>query len=143
MDISEVARTTGIPAHTLRYYEDRGLIASVGRRGLRRVYDPGVLQRLALIGLGRAAGFSLAEIGAMLSDEGIRIDRAALRTRADEIDRRIGRLTALRDGLRHAADCKAASHLECPTFQGLLAAAARGEIDPVGAEELTGKPFPP
>ena len=43
MDISEVARHSGIPASTLRFYEEKGLIVSVGRRGLRRVFDPGVL----------------------------------------------------------------------------------------------------
>jgi hypothetical protein len=49
---------------TLRFYDEKGLIASTGRRGLRRLFDPGVLERLALIALGRAAGFSL---GAPLS----------------------------------------------------------------------------
>jgi MerR family regulatory protein len=55
MDITEVARRSGIPASTLRIYEEKGLIASIGRRGLRRVFDPGVLERLALIAVGRAA----------------------------------------------------------------------------------------
>jgi hypothetical protein len=36
--------------------EESGLIASIGRRGLHRLFDPGVLERLALIGLGRACG---------------------------------------------------------------------------------------
>ena len=59
MDIAEVARRSGLPASTLRYYEERGLIASVGRQGLRRTFDPGVLELLSLISLGQAAGFSL------------------------------------------------------------------------------------
>jgi MerR family regulatory protein len=37
MDIREVARRSGVPASTLRFYEEKGLIASNGRRGLRRV----------------------------------------------------------------------------------------------------------
>jgi DNA-binding transcriptional MerR regulator len=53
---------SGVPASTLRFYDEKGLIASTGRRGLRRLFDPGVLERLALIALGRAAGFSLDEI---------------------------------------------------------------------------------
>lgn len=40
LDIAEVAQRSGIPASTLRYYEEKGLIASVGRRGLRRLFDP-------------------------------------------------------------------------------------------------------
>jgi DNA-binding transcriptional MerR regulator len=64
VDITEVARRSGVPASTLRFYEEKGLIASIGKRGLHRVFDPGVLERLALIALGRSAGFSLDEIAA-------------------------------------------------------------------------------
>ena len=52
MDISEVARRAGVPASTLRFYEERGLITSTGRRGLHRVFEPDILERLALIALG-------------------------------------------------------------------------------------------
>lgn len=55
MDISEVARRSGVPASTLRFYEEKGLIASTGRRGLRRLFPANVLERLALIALGRSA----------------------------------------------------------------------------------------
>ena len=131
LDISEVARLSGTPASTLRYYEEKGLIASVGRRGLKRVFDPGVLERLALIALGRAAGFSLDEIGAMFSPEGVpRIDRALLISKADELDQTIKRLTALREGLRHAAACSAPSHMECPKFRRYMKAAGLGRISP-------------
>jgi DNA-binding transcriptional MerR regulator len=51
MDIAEVSRRTGVPASTLRYYEEKGLVASIGRRGQRRMFDPAVLDRLALIAL--------------------------------------------------------------------------------------------
>ncbi len=127
MDITEVARRSGVPASTLRFYEEKGLIASVGRRGLRRTFDPRVLERLALIALGSAAGFSLDEIGRMFMSNGPpRIDRAVLAAKADELDRTIVRLSAMRNGLRHAAACPAPSHLECPTFRRLMAAAASG-----------------
>jgi hypothetical protein len=53
-----------------------------------------------------------------------RINRVQLTRKADELDRRIRHLTALRDGLRHAAVCPAPSHLECPTFQRLMRVAA-------------------
>lgn len=126
MDIGEVAARSGLPASTLRYYEDKGLIASTGRRGLRRVFDRGVLERLALIALGRASGFSLAEIAGMLSADGkLAIDRTLLDAKANELDDTIRKLTALRDGLRHAAACSAPSHLECPRFRRILAAAAK------------------
>jgi DNA-binding transcriptional MerR regulator len=129
LDIAEVTRRTGVPASTLRFYEEKGLIASVGRHGLRRVFAADVPQRLALIALGRAAGFSLAEIGAMLAPDGsLAIDRGRLLARAGEIDRTIRQLSAMRDGLRHAAACSAPSHMECPTFRRILDAAAHGAL---------------
>ena len=89
LDIAEVAQRSGVPASTLRFYEEKGLIASIGRRGLRRLFDPGVLERLALIALGRAAGFSLDEIARMFAPDGRpRIDRQMLAAKADELDGR-------------------------------------------------------
>ena len=140
LDIAEVGRRSGLPASTLRFYEDKGLIAPLGRRGLRRVYGPGVLQRLALIALGRVAGFSLEEIRVMLGGEGApRIDRAQLAAQADQLDARIRHLRALRDGLRHAAACQAPSHLECASFQRLLKAAESGRL---GARQRAAPPAP-
>lgn len=129
LDIADVARRSGIPASTLRFYEERGLIESVGRRGLRRLFDPVVIERLGLISLGQVAGFSLAEIAGMFpQDGGVQIDRDRLAAKADEVDRTIGRLTAIRDGLRHAAACPARHHLECPSFRRALGLAAVGVL---------------
>lgn len=127
MDIAEVARRSGVPASTLRFYEEKGLIASVGRQGLRRLFDPGVLERLALIALGRSAGFSLDEIARMFTPDGRpQIDRQVLAAKAEQLDGTIRKLSAMRDGLRHAAACPAPSHMECPTFRRLLQGAATG-----------------
>ncbi|MDV7397063.1 helix-turn-helix domain-containing protein, partial [Arthrospira platensis SPKY1] len=93
MDISEVAKISGVPASTLRYYEEINLIRSVGRHGLRRVFNPDVLERLALIALGRAAGLTLDEIGSMFSEDGKpAIDRQLLLNKADELDQTIRKL---------------------------------------------------
>jgi DNA-binding transcriptional MerR regulator len=129
LDIGQVVQRSGMPASTLRYYEEKGLIAPIGRRGLRRQFDSGVLERLALIALGRAAGFSLDEMALMFAPDGQpRIDRHKLVARAEEIDRTIRRLSGLRDGLRHAAACRAPSHMECPSFRRILRAAASGAV---------------
>ncbi len=125
MDISEVARRTGLPASTLRFYENRGLIAAVSAAGERRRFAPGVLDQLALIALGQAGGLSLDEIQAMLAPDGaLRVDRQLLLDKADSIDATIKRLRAMSQGLRHAAVCPAANHAQCPTFQRLLKAAS-------------------
>lgn len=134
LDINEVARRAGVPASTLRFYEEKRLITSVGRRGLRRLFDPGILERLALIALGRTAGFSLDEIARMFGPDGRpRIDRQLLTDKADALDRTIRDLAATRDALRHAAACRAPSHLECPTFRRILRAAAAGALRPRAA----------
>ena len=125
LDIGEVARRSGVPASALRYYEKLGLIRSTGRIGARRVFAPDVLGRLALISLGRTAGLSLEEIGGMLPTDGpLQVDRSVLAARADRLDATIRQLTAMRDGLRHAAVCRHDDHLACPKFQRLLQAAA-------------------
>lgn len=132
MDISQVATRSGIAASALRYYEQKGLIASVGRSGLRRTFAPEVLEQLSLIALGQAAGFSLDEIKAMFAGgRRAAIDRHALEAKACEIDATIKRLQALSNGLHHAAVCPAPNHFECPTFKRLLRAAGAGKLAPV------------
>jgi MerR family redox-sensitive transcriptional activator SoxR len=129
LDIGEVARRTRLSAATLRFYEDEGLIESIGRKGLRRLYAKSVIERLTLIGLGRAAGFSLKEIRGMLdSPSRPRIDKKRLAARARAVDAQIRELTLVRDGLLHAANCEAPDLMECPHFQQVLRRAARGRI---------------
>jgi len=56
----------------------------------------------------------------MFSPQGPEINRALLAAKADELDSKIKDLTAMRDGLHHAAECKAPSYFECPKFLQLL-----------------------
>ena len=140
LDISEVVQRSGVPASTLRFYEEKGLISSIGRRGLRRLFHPDVLEQLALIALARAAAFSLDEITLMFTPDGRpRIDRQMLAAKAEELDKTIRKLAAMRDSLRHAAACPAPSHTECATFRRFLRAAASGAL---GARK-TKVPRPP
>jgi len=127
LDIGEVVKRSGLPVSTLRFYEEKGLIESIGRNGLRRIFDASVLERLALITLGRCAGFSLEEIATMFTSNASQIDRKQLLVKADQLDRTIKQLIAMRDGLRHAAECPAPSHLECPKFQRLLRVAVKNQ----------------
>lgn len=130
LDIAEVAQRSGLPASALRFYEEKGLIVSTGRRGMRRLFDAGVLERLALIALGRAAGFTLDEIAGMFAPgHPARIDRERLARKAEELDGTIQRLTAMRDGLRHAAACPAPTPMECPKFRRIVRLAGTGRLD--------------
>ena len=127
MDISEVVKRSGVPASTLRFYEEKGLIASIGRQGLKRRFAPYVLDQLVLIALGKLAGFSLDEIAAMFTSDGqLNINRHTLLGKAHEIDQMVKRLQAMSEGLKHTAVCPATTHMECPTFQSLLKDASSG-----------------
>ena len=127
LGIGEVARRSGVAASTLRYYEEKGLIRSVGRRGLSRVFNDDVLDMLALITLAQSLTFSLEDIAQMIAQGHTALDRQRLSAKADELDRTIQRLSLARDELRRAAVCPAASHVECASFQRLLKEAARKE----------------
>lgn len=126
LDIADIARQTGLPPSTLRYYEEIGLIESIGRHGLRRQYEPDTLMQLSLISLGKAAGYSLDEISGMFGKNGEpAISRSDLHTRADRLERQIQDLTALKNAIRHVAECPAPSHMQCPTFQRLVRLAGK------------------
>ena len=129
IDIGVLSQRAGLPPSALRYYEEIGLITSQTRHGLRRQFGSDALLRLSLIALGKSAGFSLIEIAAMLGKDGAPdLPRADLHARADALDHQIRNLAALRDTLRHVADCRAPSHLECPRFRQLLKVASRRGI---------------
>jgi len=125
LDIGEVASKSGVQPSALRFYEEAGLIAPVSRHGLRRQYDDEVLRQLKLIAMGKWAGFSLEDIAGMFGRDGLQLPRPAMHQRADEIDRQIRELTTLSILLRHVAECRAPSHLECPTFRRLMDLAGR------------------
>jgi len=126
LDIGEVSEKARVRPSTLRYYEEVGLISSIFRHGLRRQFPPEVLLQLKLIAMGKSAGFSLDEIGGMFGKNGMPdLPRNVLHEKANELDRQIHELTALRDTLRHVADCPAPSHMECPTFRRLVDVAGK------------------
>jgi DNA-binding transcriptional MerR regulator len=118
LDIGEVHDRTGLQPSTLRYYEQRGLIAPTGRSGLRRRYDSDVIGRLALIRAAQAAGFTLTEIADLLETTPADAElRGHLATKADELDDRIQLLITMRDQLRHAVTCNSPRLIDCPHFQ--------------------------
>lgn len=64
-------------------------------------------------------------------DGSIQVPREMLLAKADLVERSIKQLKAVRDGLRHAANCPEKNHLDCPTFQRLMHAALAGKIQPL------------
>jgi DNA-binding transcriptional MerR regulator len=90
--IHEVAAELGLTTRSIRYYEELGLLEPAARsEGAYRLYDPDDIERLRFIkGLRDDAGFSLAEIGALLEDEAARArNRERFRSTRDRTERRV------------------------------------------------------
>ncbi len=66
LTIGDVARRAGIRTSAIRYYESVGLLPTPRRVNGHRRYDPGIMQRLAMLQLAQQAGFTVAEIGTLL-----------------------------------------------------------------------------
>lgn len=132
LDIGDIARLSGLPPSTLRFYEDRGLIESAGRRGLRRLYEPKVLDRLAMIVAAQQAGFRLGELLLLFTGKPSDPElRRQLTEKADRLDERIAQLTAMRDVLRHVVGCQNARLVDCPCFiEGVRASLPRRRPPP-------------
>lgn len=141
LDIAEVHRRTGLPPSTLRHYEACGLIRPSGRHGLRRQYTTDVIDRLAMVQAAQAAGFTLADAAELLEASSSEPEvRRRLTDKADELDRRIDLLTAVRDQLRHAADCRSPRLIECPHFRRCIHSTPPGRTPP-GVHQAP--PIPP
>ena len=103
MRIGEVASRSGIPAKTLRFYEQAGVLVPPRRQGSGyRDYDEDVLARLAFIKAAQAAGLTLAEIRQIIDlrdGNGPPCEHVTklLDAHAQDLDRRIDGLIALRD----------------------------------------------
>ncbi|MGY1843625.1 redox-sensitive transcriptional activator SoxR [Modestobacter sp. SYSU DS0875] len=74
LSISEVSRRSGLSLPTLRFYESRGLVASVRGPGNKRFFARHVLRRLAVVAAAQRVGLSLAEIQQLLAE--VPADRA-------------------------------------------------------------------
>lgn len=126
LDIAEVSDRSGVSTSGLRYYEKRKLIGSVSRNGLRRQYEPEVVQELAFITLAKSAGFTLNEIGDVIRTPGATIiPRTTLLGKADSLEQQAERLVNLARMLRHVANCPSVNHFECSRFQKLLKVATK------------------
>src|SRR4051794_27387217 len=67
LTIGQVAERSGVPHTALRFYEERGLIASHRTSGNQRRYARSVLRRLAFIRTAQRVGLSLEDVHAALA----------------------------------------------------------------------------
>jgi len=125
MNIADAARLSGLPAKTIRYYEDIGLIAPPrDANGYRRFRDSD-LHRLGFLGRARGLGFSVAECRELLALYADR-DRASADVRRiaqdhlARVDAKLAELTALRATLAHLVEsCAGDDRPDCPILADL------------------------
>ena len=131
MNISDVAKASGLPAKTIRYYEEIGLIEPKRAANGYRAFDDSDLHRLAFIGRARGLGFSIEdcrELMALYADR----DRASADVKhlAEEhlarIDARLAELRQMRDTLAQLVHaCHGDDRPDCPILSDLSDGLAR------------------
>jgi MerR family transcriptional regulator, redox-sensitive transcriptional activator SoxR len=119
LTIGEVSKRSGVASSALRFYEQRGLIASERRDGGQRRYPRHVLRRIAFIVFAQRVGLTLDEIAAELA----KLDPNRVPSRSDwsrlsgtwvaRIDERIAELERLRGGLGECIGCGCLSLDRC------------------------------
>ena len=125
MNISEVEKRTGLPAKTIRYYEEIGLVTPARRANGYRDFAQSEAHKLAFLARARVLGFSIEDCRNLLAlwEDKTRAS-ADVRTIAREhltaIDVKIAGLTAMRDTLAELVhDCAGDNRPDCPILKGL------------------------
>ena len=130
MNIGEVAKRSGLPAKTIRFYGDIGLVEPQGRRpnGYRE-FDERGLNELRFVARARSLGFTVEQCRALLD---LFRDRrrasaevkAIARARVVDIERKVAELIAMRATLEHLIErCHGDHRPECPIIEDLAGVA--------------------
>ena len=125
MNIGDVASQSGLPAKTIRYYENIGLIRPKRDGNGYRAFNSAELHKLAFLARSRSLGFTIEECRALLA---LYEDRgrasADVKLVADEhlarIDRKLAELEAMRSTLSHLVNkCHGDDRPDCPILDDL------------------------
>lgn len=125
MNIGEVAQRSGLPAKTIRYYEEIGLIRPRRSDNGYRSFAGTDLHKLAFIGRARALGFTIEECRTLLAlyEDETRESAEVKRVAQDHlrhIDEKIAELQDMRATLSHLVRaCAGDDRPDCPILQGL------------------------
>ena len=133
MNIGDAAARSGLPAKTIRYYEDIGLIRTKRTGNGYRTFDEADLVTLAFLGRARSLGFSIEECRTLLGlHEDARRASSAVKALAEghlaEVDARIAEMQALRATLAALiARCPGDGQPDCAILDDLAGAGDAGE----------------
>ncbi len=126
MNIGQAAKRSGLSAKMIRYYEAIGLLQAAQRSEAGyRYYQPQDLHTLAFIKRSRDLGFSLEEVGKLLTlwqdrQRASADVKALAREHIEELNRKIDELTSLRDTLQELVQtCHGDHRPDCPILKDL------------------------
>lgn len=121
IDIGILAKQSGFSTAAIRFYENKGLIKSIGRHGLRRQYPIQTVQTLALIKRLKNGGLTLNEIQQIfIINNKIKVDREVLEEKINTMQIKVAELSQLIQTLQHIQHCPHPDHMNCPEFIKLL-----------------------
>ncbi|MCX4984968.1 MerR family transcriptional regulator [Streptomyces sp. NBC_00572] len=126
MTIGELADRFALRTHVLRHWEATGLLSPAERVNGRRRYSTRHIARVAMIVRGKAAGFSLEQLRAVLDASDAAERRVLLLEQRAELERRMEEIAASKTLIEHALECKAKDFTECPGFRKLVEQLANG-----------------
>lgn len=127
MNIGEVAEKSGLPAKTIRYYEDIGLIRPLRHDNGYRVFRDSDLHKLSFLGRARSLGFSIEDCRVLLAlyEDDSRASaqvKALAQDHLAQIDAKIAGLSAMRDTLADLVEaCHGDHRPDCPILRDLAA----------------------
>ena len=125
LSIGELSERTGVPATTLRYYDELGLVRPEGRAAGRRRYAASAVRDVGAILFFREIGFSLAEIGRFIAGE--RHGRQEMiEHKLAELAEQQHRIEVARTALEHGRQCPASEPMKCSRFWSIIEGRLRG-----------------
>lgn len=143
MNIGDVSDRSGLPAKTIRYYEDIGLVRPERRENGYREFEDRDLHKLAFLGRARSLGFSIRECRTLLSlyedrERSSSDVKKIARSHLARIDQKIDELRALSATLRELVEhCRGDERPECPIMDDL---AQQGTGESVNALRFRASP---
>ena len=125
MNIGDVADLSGLPATTIRSYEDIGLVEPLRSATGYRSFRQSDVHKLAFLGRARALGFTIDDCRSLLklyadTDRASAEVKQIAEQHLDRIDRKIAELTEMRATLSHLVEaCAGDDRPDCPILADL------------------------
>ncbi|MGX0875965.1 MerR family copper efflux transcriptional regulator [Roseovarius sp. MBR-154] len=125
MNISDVARDTGLPPKTIRYYEEIGLIRPLRSENGYRVFRDSDVHKLAFLGRARTLGFSIEDCRTLLAlyedqDRASADVKQVAQDHLNQIEDKIAQLQSMQATLQYLVrECAGDNRPDCPILSDL------------------------